>query len=542
MMIRRVGTLFRVAIALGLAASPAMAQDDTPEAAASARRLSLADAVALGIRNNLDVQVERHLPLIAREELGVAWGVFDPAFNLSGGLADIEQPTANVFNADSDSTTDRVYDADAAIEGLIPWLGGSYLVGYTAEELKTDSRLSALSPQYSASLSLELEVPLLKNLMWSEPWTQVRRSRIGVAEGDESFRTRLMDVVKGIEDAYWRLIATKETLRVAETSVKTALALEEQTRVQYEVGVVSQVEVTEAEAGVAEREVSRIRAEAVYENAHDELVNQILGSRFSPVFDLRIEPTDSPDEIGITEIDIEEAASVAFELRPELALLHSVLERRELNLRFARNQRLPEFNVQGRIGFAGLSGRENLDRFVPPGGSAAGSLPSERPDFVDSHDDLFTASGAKQWAVRGVVSIPFGNVSERHSYKRARFELERAESRLLRERQVVIVEIRRAVRELKAALEGIEAAERRRLAAAEQLRAERLRLEYGESTPFDVLEREQDLVEAEEQKIVSQQIYHNSVSGLARAQGTTLRDRNISIEEVIPGPLDVVSP
>ena len=70
-----------------------------------------------------------------------------------------------------------------------------------------------------------------------------------------------MDEVQQIEDAYWELIASEEALRVANKSLETARALREQTKTQFEVGVVSKVEVTEAEAGVSQREVEQIRAE-----------------------------------------------------------------------------------------------------------------------------------------------------------------------------------------------------------------------------------------------------------------------------------------
>ena len=68
-------------------------------------------------------------------------------------------------------------------------------------------------------------------------------------------------------------------------------------------------------------------------------------------------------------------------------------------------------------------------------------------------------------------------------------------------------------------------------AAAEQLRAEKIRLEYGESTPFDVLLREEDLVRAESQKILAEQAYHNSITALDRAQGTILEQHQIVVED-----------
>jgi len=90
------------------------------------------------------------------------------------------------------------------------------------------------------------------------------------------------------------------------------------------------------------------------------------------------------------------------------------------------------------------------------------------------------------------------------------------------------------VRGLRSALEGIEAADRRVAAAREQLRAEQVRLELGESTPFAVLEREEVLVDAERQHTGALQTYHDSVSALDRAQGTILRDRGVVVEEALP--------
>ena len=68
-------------------------------------------------------------------------------------------------------------------------------------------------------------------------------------------------------------------------------------------------------------------------------------------------------------------------------------------------------------------------------------------------------------------------------------------------------------------------------AAAEQLRAEHVRLEHGESTPFDVLLREQDLVQAQSQKILAQNTYHNSITALDRAQGTILERNQIVVDQ-----------
>ncbi|MEE9607109.1 MAG: TolC family protein, partial [Myxococcota bacterium] len=120
----------------------------------------------------------------------------------------------------------------------------------------------------------------------------------------------------------------------------------------------------------------------------------------------------------------------------------------------------------------------------------------------------------------------------RHGVSRTHLELRRARTQKTRLEQSIILGVREAARNLESAQEGIEAAERARVAAEEQLRAERIRLEYGESTPFDVLLREEVFVDAESGKIAALQVYRTSVTDLARRQGTILRNRNISIDAV----------
>jgi outer membrane protein TolC len=134
--------------------------------------------------------------------------------------------------------------------------------------------------------------------------------------------------------------------------------------------------------------------------------------------------------------------------------------------------------------------------------------------------------------VKGVFSIPIPNTTARKNVTKAKIQNRRARTQLSRLKQTIIVETRAAARGLLAAAQGVEAAERRRLAAAEQLRAERIRLEHGESTPFDVLQRERDLVEAESQKIGALRAFRNSQVSLERAEGTILQNRSIVIDQV----------
>ena len=487
------------------------------------RPLSVHEAVALSIRNNLDVEVERFAPEIAETESDGAWGAYDPTI-LADFAYDVRK-SPNTFTLNSAAANiDRTRGGGVGIEQLIPYLGASLDLRFDSSKNTTTSTIQSRDPQYDSSFFMTAKIPLARNLIWNQPWTNVKISELAYHASEESFRTALMDNVRTTVDSYWNLVATRDQVRVAQKSLETSRALLAQTETQYEVGVVSRVEVVEAEAGVADREFELIRTANVFRNAQDELIDLVLGRKLSALTSLQFVPTEDPESYEVPNVNIERSVQRAFRHRPELAFADKEIEQSEVDLRFAKNQRLPQLDAEVRYGFVGISGDGNPDldpRFGAPPPDAS---------YSDSTKDFFKSDGSDNLLVQATFSIPFPNTTARKRALRSELELRRAKTRRLRLEQTIILEVRRAARLLMASAQGIDAAERRRVAAVEQLRAERIRLEHGESTPFEVLQRESDLVGAESQKIGALQTYRSAEIGLERAQGTILASRNVVVE------------
>jgi outer membrane protein TolC len=510
--------------------------------------LSLEDALEMGLENNLDVQVERYAPIIADHDESIAWGAYDPELFSEFGYTDSKTPNANILTQSGsgisliDTSVIRTTDGFGGLRGQLPLLGTEYNARFDSARETTSITINALTPELNSGWSVNVTQPILRDLIWNQPWTQVKTSRLLLESSQEDFRRAVMDTVTAIEDAYWALIAQDEARRVAQKSLETAKALLDQTQTQYEVGVVSKVEVTEAEAGLSQREVNLIRAENQYRNQQDVLINLVLGPGLRSSSTLEISPTDRPEEYVPYEIDVPTAVERAFENRPELVAALKQIERQQVQLKFAKNQRLPSLDGVFRVSQAGIAGNPNPEtcNFTSPDDPAtigvdenaecraavAGIPQLEYGDTFDIYDDN------PVYSARARLSIPLPNTSARHNVSRTELELSRAQTQKRRLEQSIILEVRRAARNLEASQEGIDAARDAQRAADEQLRAERIRLEYGESTPFDVLQREEDLVDRENELIGAFQAYRTSVTALDRAQGTILRNRNINIAEV----------
>jgi outer membrane protein TolC len=504
--------------------------------------LSLDEAIRVGLERNLDLDVVRFDPYIAGENVGIAWGAYDPTFANEFGYKSATTPVASIFIT-QDTVQTNLLDGKTGMKGLVPWWGASYEVGYTGGRTYSTNSTTTLSPQLDANVYGNITMPLLKNLIWNQPWTQVKTSQVAFQGSWEDFRTQVMNIVQRIENAYWEVIATREQLRVAQKSVETARALLDQTKTQYEVGVVSKVEVTEAEAGVAQRDFNLIVASNAYRAAEDTLADLVFGESLRPASTYRLVTTDEPTTFTAFDVDPEVATKKAFGNRPELAALKLEIERQQILLKFAHNQTLPQLDAVLGYGRLGQAGEVNPSIFGPnsflasdPTGVRQAQLRTLQSEASRSlsaaNNDFFGTNTNNQFSARGLLSIPLGNEAAAHTADKTAFELRKTVSRERRLEQDIVLGVRKAIRDLRSSQEGVLAAERSVASASEQLRAERIRLDNGESTPFNVLQRESDLVTAESGKIDALRVYRNSSTNLDRAQGTILKTHRIKIDEV----------
>jgi hypothetical protein len=287
---------------------------------------------------------------------------------------------------------------------------------------------------------------------------------------------------------------------VAQKSLETARALREQTRRSSRSVVVSKVEVTEADAGVSQREVERIRTENQYRNQQDVLIDLVLGPNLRASSTLEIRPTDRPDDFTPYDIDVEGAVSRAFEHRPELARATKEIERSEVQRAYARNQRLPA--LDGVFQLRTVRSRRRQERRACRFSSTpAACLVRPEPfpgDFDNSVDDY---EDYPQYVAGRALSIPFPNTTARAN---ARPQRSRALARADQQAPPRAADHHRRATGAPQS-RGLAGGHPRRAQRArggrEQLRAEQVRLQYGESTPFDVLQREEALVARERDEI-----------------------------------------
>ena len=149
--------------------------------------LSLAAAIAMGLENNLDVQVQRYGPILSGYDEEIAWGAYDPEFFGEFRYSDVTRPTSFVLEG-VETVTDRSRVGFGGFRGIVPLLSTEYSGQFDGGRYSTDQTFESLSPKLESGWSLRLSQPLLKDLIWNEPWTQVKTTRILLESSREDFR------------------------------------------------------------------------------------------------------------------------------------------------------------------------------------------------------------------------------------------------------------------------------------------------------------------------------------------------------------------
>jgi outer membrane protein TolC len=220
-----------------------------------------------------------------------------------------------------------------------------------APQLSRDPRTGALisnivNPLYTSGFTLSFTIPLFKNF-----GTEVNKLDILIAESNlavsqQELADRVNRTLQAVEDAYWNLAAAAKAREVALQSRGLAQELLELNRRKVEVGTLAPIEITQAEAGVAEREEAVIVAETARRDAEDQLRSLMAVPRDDPRWTKPIAAIE-PVQFQHEDVNVEQRIDRALSTRPELEAARRSLEARQLSERVAKNQTRPEINIVG---------------------------------------------------------------------------------------------------------------------------------------------------------------------------------------------------
>jgi outer membrane protein TolC len=335
----------------------------------------------------------------------------------------------------------------------------------------------------------------------------VQRSRIGIDRATYDYRARVLDVLRDTEVAYYRLVYGREQFLVRELGLKAAKELLDENQAKREAGVVTDLDVLNAEVGVANQQIFLMLAGQTMRDNEDRL--RALIGQFE--LDAPLGEASFSDPPAIT-LDSAETFERAKESQPEYLAELALIEQLRVDVAFARNATRPQVDLSGAVGI-------NADE------ASYGTAIDRLPD-ADSH----------LWQVNLSVTYPWGAKADKARHRTAKNNLNREMMRLRQVEQNILVQARAAVRNVETGLETVRASKLATELSIKQYELEKARFDAGLSTSRRVLDAQRDLDLARLTDLDNRVALHEAIATLNRLEGRTLEAHGINLVDASTNP------
>jgi outer membrane protein TolC len=473
-------------------------------------RLSLQDGIYEVLRNNLDITIERITPEISEAAVTTQQGAFDVEAFGSFMRRESTEPLSSRSSVAAGGLTSidtETYELNTGLTARTG-LGTTYTIEF--EESWTDDSFTQTGFEYTSFTGLRITQPVLKDFGGAASRVDLEIARKDRDISGHRFTGLVIDTLSDFELKYWDLVLARETLKVREESGRLAETLLDRDLKKLRAGVLSPLEVAQAEAAVAARREEIIVAASEVRERENAL--KLLISRdVITLKDTAIIPTE-PLRIKPIEASVEDGFKSAVTSRPDYLEAKDDIEKSGIRVLYAKNQRLPSVDIEASYGFNGL------------GTDFGGAL-----EGIDSNPE---------WSLGVVMRYPLGNRAGEGELRTARLEASQTLLRLKRLEQMMILNIDGAVKDLESNKERIEAAVSSVRLARRALEAEEKRLDAGRSTTFNVLQLQEDLVKARLNELSAIVDYNKAAVRYIKERGTLLTDLGQArVEAISRGPL-----
>jgi outer membrane protein TolC len=488
--------------------------------------LTLEDSIVRALKNNLNVAAEVINPGLASASVSLARQMYTPTLQID--LSGNRYEQLSTWSLQSAGTyINKATTTSASIAQKIPF-GGTFQASLSYDYSKNNQLFQSYNPSYTSRLNFVLTQPLLKNFGWTVSRREIIVAQNAFESSRSQFKNILIDTIYSVEEAYWNLVYSIENLKTLSQALESGRDLLSKTKREVEVGTKAPIEVLNAEATVARREADILQAEALVRRNED-MLRTLLNLGVDPsAAGQSILPADKP-EFKPFAITLEEAYAQAMARRPDLDTAKSAVDTKMINFRFAKNQRLPQLDLQLIKASPGISGQQFIyDPNNPFGTPTPGPPGSASEAFRNSFKFLYN-----NWTAGVTLTIPFGDVIGKAGYAFAKLDLEQAQARLKTQEQQVFLEVSDAVRSLETAAKSVDAYRIARELAEKQLEAEMKKLSVGMSTNYFVLTYQDLLASARSSEMRALVEYNVAVANIAKVTGTTLELRNVSMSDYI---------
>lgn len=487
---------------------------DQASQTAPARRvteLSVRAAIEQALARNFDLRIDRQEGLLAQSQLQSAEAAYVPTVRFGTTWERAEDRIgANLAGPSAASGSSRADTVSwtGGVDAQLP-SGGALSFSYNlAGSSNTDIGANGATSIYDSSRGtlgvISFTQPLFRGLRIDATRLTIHQRKLDVRGAELTALGSAIDTVAAVEQAYYQLVAARETVKVREAALTLAQRTVSDTLSRREIGTVAPLTERQAQASAATAEADLISArQAVRER--ENALKLLISDRFSELREAEIVPSD-PLSSNPVSLDYGTSLQHALAHRADLKQFELSIDQQELSVAYQRDRIRPQVDL---VGSYGLSGAAERNREV---------LAQWRDRDYPSY-----ALGVQ-------VSFPWTNKKPRSDLRSAETQKRQAELRLEQQRDVVRSQIDTAITAVRTSLERMDATLRAREYADAALVAEQDKLNAGQSTTFNVLQLQRDLTNARANELAALADHNTALATLRQREASTLDHWGIAFD------------
>jgi outer membrane protein TolC len=539
--------------------------------------------VALAIENNIDVEMQRYTPILAREVLrraeagGALRSVGLPVaagpqsvslqgvtVNAGGGTAasgggissgggivtqlgpnipSLDPVVASFMNFQHTTTPQSntvLTGTTALIQDTRSYqasysqnfrFGLSTLLTYSSNRVKVNSQYFNLNPFTNGSLDLQVTQPLLQGFGNAVNGRNILVQRNNVKVSGLQFKQQVSTTVSAALNLYWDYVAFADDVIARRQAVDTGQTLLANNKRQVELGALAEIEITRAEAqlyaamqDLTIAQTNMLQQATILKNYISR--NGVAAAGLSNVRVIPLDPLPAPEQAPVRPI--EDLVPDALKNRVEIQQANLNLESNHINLVGIRNSLKPSFNVFAELTNNGLTGELTpLGAGVPGVDYLAGGYGNLLAQIFRRNYPNYSAGFS--------LNIPLRNRAAQADYAISQVELRQNELNLNRSTSQVRVDVENAVIGIEQAKARYQAATKSRALQQQVLQADQRKLELGASTPFQVIQDQRDLATAKSSETQAMANFTHARIALDDALGVTLDVHNVVLDQALKG-------
>ena len=419
--------------------------------------------------------------------------------------------------------------------------GTNLSVGFNNSRVVSNSAFTSVSPSLGSSFRAELTQHLLQGFGFAANDRFIRIAKNNREVSDVAFRLQVITTVDQIENMYWKLVYAYEYLRVQKESLAFAQKTLGDTKKQVEIGTLAPIEVVQAQSTVSTDQQQVTTAQTNLE-LQELLMKNALSRTLenSSLMEARVVPTSQmqlPTEEAV--VPTQDLMNNALSHRADLAEARIVLKNTEISNKAVKNVLRPSLDLFAYYGGSGVGGNQNPVATCNPANPASSAFcnppGSIAPIGYGSTLNQLINSTAPDRGIGLTLNIPIRNRLAQSEQIRSQLEYRQTQMRLQQLENQVRIEVRNAQFDVQQNRAAVEAAQAAVDFQKQSLSAEQKKLALGASTSTLVLQNQSALATAESNLVSAMAAYEESHIELGRATGLLLDNSEIEISDAEKG-------